>query len=302
VRWSRRFLARGVFWRQFLRWAVLNVPIWIEPAILVFWAFLFTLLWKSGRNAVMRNMKAVKPGSWALINFFRAYRVFCNFAWTIADNVRFREMRMIPDWEFVGIENFEALKEHAGGAVIVTAHMGSYDLGAHLFAETSPRRIVMVRAPEIDPQTRAFEEQQKGRGATPEALRIDFNTKAADLAFELLDAVRSGELVAIQGDRVTPGIATLPATLFGTKTRLPAGPFALAMAARVPIFPLFVVRNGRRRYRLVTGSPITVERRSRDRDADLGRGLEAWIAQVEPVIAESWYQWFHFEPIAEPPA
>lgn len=297
MRWWRRFLARGVFWRQFLRWAVLNVPAWIEPAILALWAGFFVLLWNSGRRSVMQNLKAIKRGSWAPMNLLRAYRVFYNFAWTIDDNVRFQETGTIPDWEFIGIEHFESLQAHAGGAIILTAHMGSYDLGAHLFAETSSRRIVMVRAPETDPQTRAYEE---GRIAESdrEALRIDFNTKAADLAFDLLDAVRSGELVAIQGDRVTPGIATLPATLFGTPTRMPAGPFALAMAARVPIYPLFVIRRGRRRYRLVTCSPITVERRGRDRDADLQRALDAWIGELEQVIAGGWYQWFHFEPIA----
>jgi lauroyl/myristoyl acyltransferase len=296
VIWWRRFLAHGVFWRHFLRWAVLNVPNWIEPHILGLWAGFFVVGWTGGRRAVMRNLKAIKPGSWAVINFFRAWRVFWNFAWTIDDNVRFQETRTIPDWEFIGLEHFESLQAHPGGAIILTAHMGSYDLGAHLFAETSPRRIVMVRAPEIDPQTRAYEE---GRIAGSDALRVDFNTKAADLAFDLLHAVRNGELVAIQGDRVTPGIATLPATLFGTKTRMPAGPFALAMAARVPIYPLFVVRGGRRRYRLVTCAPITVERRGRDRDADLQRALDAWIVELERVIAEAWYQWFHFEPIAE---
>ena len=36
-RWWRRFLVRGVFWRQFLRWAVLNVPLWLEPTVMASW-------------------------------------------------------------------------------------------------------------------------------------------------------------------------------------------------------------------------------------------------------------------------
>lgn len=294
--WRRRYLVRGVFWRQLLRWAVLNVPCWIEPVLLGFWALIF-LLWGPGRRGMMLNLKAILPGSSSIGNVFRAYRILWNFAWTIDDAVRFRETRMVPDWEFVGMENFEKLQSHPGGAIILTAHMGSYDLGANLFAETSPRKIVMVRAPEVDPQTRAYEEQQQERGT--ESLRIDFNTKAADLAFDLLDAVRAGEIVAIQGDRVTPGIATLPATLFGKPTEMPAGPFALAMAARAPIFPLFVIRQGRRSYRLLTCPPIMVERRGRDRDADLRRALDSWTAELERVIREWWYQWFDFEPFSK---
>lgn len=295
--WLRGFVAKGVAWRRMLRSGVQNIPLWIEPVPMGFWS-LFFLLWGPGRRGVMKNLRAIKPGSWPIANFFRVYRVFWNYAWSIADTIRFREQRVMPDWEFSGPDLFEPLKSHAGGAIILTAHMGSYDLGAHVFSETSHRPIVMVRAPEIDPKTQQFEATQQAKTGS-EALRIDFNTKASELAIDLLHAVQRGELVAIQGDRVTPGIASLPATLFGKPTRLPAGPFALAMASRVPIFPLFIVRVGRRRYRLVTCAPIVVERRSRHRDDDLRAAVDQWSKQLEDVIRDGWYQWFAFEPFAE---
>ncbi|HEY3054706.1 MAG TPA: lysophospholipid acyltransferase family protein [Thermoanaerobaculia bacterium] len=292
-----RFWVRGVFWRQLLRLGVRNTPIWLETVVIGFWS-LFFLLWGPGRRSIMRNLRAIKPESWPLTNFFRAYRVFWNYAWSITDTAHFREQRIMPDWEFAGFENFEQLKAREGGAIILTAHMGSYDLGAYVFSETSHRQIVMVRAPEIDPQTRQFEEEEQERSRS-EALRIDFNTKASELALELLDAIQRGELVAIQGDRVTPGIASMPATLFGRPARMPAGPFALAMAARVPLFPLFIVRLGRRRYRLVTCEPIHVERQSRHRDDDLHAAVEEWSKKLEEVIRYGWYQWFAFDPHAE---
>ena len=37
------------------------------------------------------------------------------------------------------------------------------------------------------------------------------------------------------------------------------------MAARVPIFPVFVIRKGRRAYLLQASAPIYVARRSRNR-------------------------------------
>jgi lauroyl/myristoyl acyltransferase len=291
--WRRRFQARGVFWRQLLRWAVVHAPIWFEPIAIGSWAVIF-LLWGPGRRGVMRNLSAIKPGSWAVVNFLRTYRVFWNFAWAITDTARFREQRAVPDWEFMGLEHFDQLNASPRGAIILTAHMGSYDLGAHLFSETSARQLVMVRAPEIDPDTRQFEENVRERSRS-EALRIDFNTKATDLALDLLHSLQAGEFVAVQGDRVTPGIASLPAHLFGKTTAMPSGPFALAMAARVPIYPLFIVRMGRRRYRLITCAPIQIERRSRRRDEDLQQAIESWSQQLEHVIAAHWQQWFTFE-------
>jgi lauroyl/myristoyl acyltransferase len=286
--WWRRFLVRGVVWRQLLRFAILNVPPWTEPVVMAFWAAFF-LLWGPGRRGVIRNLKVIRPGSFAVTNFFRCYRVFWNYAWTIADNVRFKELRTIPDWEFTGWDHFQEMQAR-DGAILLTAHMGSYDLGAHLFSETSTRRIVMVRAPETDPQTRAFEEDHGADG-----LRIEFNTRATELALDLLENVREGAIVAIQGDRVTGTISSLPATLFGRPTTVPAGPFALAMAARVPIFPVFVVRMGRRRYRLMTSRPIEITR-TRSRDDDFARAVAQWMEELEQVVRACWYQWFTFEP------
>ena len=286
--WWRRFFVRGVFWRQLLRFAILNVPPWIEPIVMAFWSMVF-LVWGPGRRGVIRNLQVIKPGSLAIANLFRCYRVFWNFAWTMADNVRFKELRTIPDWEFTGLDHFQEMQTREG-AILLTAHMGSYDLGAQLFSETSSRRIVMVRAPEADPQTREFEEHH---GA--DSLRIEFNTRATELALDLLETVREGGIVAIQGDRVTGSISTLPATLFGKPTTVPAGPFALALAARVPIYPVFVVRLGRRRYRLITSRPIEITR-SRNRNDDFARAVGQWTDELERVIRQCWFQWFTFEP------
>jgi lauroyl/myristoyl acyltransferase len=287
----RRFHVRGVFWRQFLRWATLNVPLWLEPAVIGVWSLFFMLLWAAGRRGIMHNLALILPGSSAPANFFRSYRVFWNFAWSISETGRFREMRLLPEWEFSGREHLEALRS-GGGAILLTAHMGSYDLGAHLFAEVSGRRIVMVRAPEVDPQTRAYEEARLGG-----AIETQFNVDGSTLALDLLHAVRGGAIIAIQGDRMAGAISGVPAVLFGKKVEIPAGPFALAMTARVPIYPVFVVRRGRQRYLLRAEAPFEIVR-SRDRDADFAVATRTWCAVLEGVIRDDWQQWFSFEELA----
>ena len=272
----------------------MNTPIWIEPLVNGLWAFLFLMAAPVSRG-VMRNLRAIIPGSNAFVNLFRAWRVFWNYAWTIADSTRYRFLKTLPDWEFDGFEHFEELCARPGGAIILTAHMGSYDLGAELFAETTTRTMVMVRAPEVDPMTHEYEDAER-RNTAVEGLKVDFSTKASELAFDLLASVQKGDIVAIQGDRVTPGIAGYEATLFGHRTEFPAGPFALAMASRAPIYPLFILRTGRRRYRLLTCPPIEVRRTSRDRDEDLQSAIHAWSAQLESVIGQWWFQWFEFDP------
>jgi predicted LPLAT superfamily acyltransferase len=175
--------------------------------------------------------------------------------------------------------------------------MGNYDLGAHLFASLSKRQIVMVRAPEIDPETHQFEAELDGR-TSADALTVDFSTRASELAIDLLHALQRGEIIAIQGDMVTPGIAALPATLFGKATEIPAGPFALSMAARVPIYPLFIFRLGRRRYQLLVGEPFDVKR-TRDRARAFDQAVARWTVELENAVRTAWFQWFYFHPFSQ---
>lgn len=294
--WWRRFLVRGVFWRQFLRWAVLNIPFYVEPIVMAWWS-LFFLLWGPGRHGVMTNLKAIFPRSSALGNLLRTYRVFWNFAWTITDNARFNESKTVPDWEFEGLDPLERLHAHQSGAIILTAHMGSYDLGAQLFSLRRGRSITMVRAPEPDPDTHRFEEAATQRTAV-DTLRVDFNTRSGDLALHLVDALQRGELVAIQGDRVTPGIASSETTLFGQRMMVPTGPFALALATHTPIYPLFIIRTGRRRYRVVVYEPICVTRGSRDHPKDFSAPIGVWTSLLEEMVRRHWYQWYTFEAFA----
>jgi phosphatidylinositol dimannoside acyltransferase len=296
ARWWQRFLVRGVFWRQLLRWAVVNAPHPIEPMLMGF-ACVFFFFWGPGRRAILRNLAAILPGSTLPANLLRTGRLYWNFAWTISDNVRFKEDRTIPDWEFSGLRAFEELQSGSEGSIMLTAHMGSYDLGAQLFSERSRRRVTVVRAPEPDFDTHAFELRAAERGSS-RSVKIDFNTRSSDLTFDLLEALQRGDVVAIQGDRVTPGIGAFRTTLFGKPADVPAGPFALAMATGAPIYPVFVIRMGRRRYRLLSCPPIRCQRTSRDREKDFADAVAAWTSILEQTIRDYWYQWYTFEDLA----
>jgi lauroyl/myristoyl acyltransferase len=184
----------------------------------------------------------------------------------------------------------------AKGAIILTAHMGSYDLGAALFTEKFQRTIRMIRAPEPDKRSAEHIDlalEQAGAGA----VKVDYNTEGASLSFDLLNALRNGEIVSIQGDRVTDNVAAAPAELFGRKVLLPSGPFILSLVTPAPIYPLFVVRLGYRRYKIIVREPIVCVRRNRPREDDLAEAITLWSRTLESVTTEYWDQWYAFAPI-----
>jgi phosphatidylinositol dimannoside acyltransferase len=247
------------------------------------------------RRAIVRNLAVVLPGSSSIANHFRAFRTLLNFAWTITEAAKFRLTETEFRYEIIGPENLEQLAA-TRGAIVMTAHMGSYDLGAALFARKCGREIQIVRAPEPDQlSARHLDEsvQQIGAGG----VKVAYNTPGTLLSFDLLQALRRGEIVSVQGDRVLAGDAEARGEMFGQPVAVPAGPFTLALVAQVPIYPLFIARRGYRHYRIIVSDPISVTRTEASRDNDIAAGAAQWCRELERVVAQHWDQWFAFAPI-----
>ena len=294
-RWLRRFAVRGVFWRQYLDWAMINVPFYLQPILLFFWTNFFFFFAAPARRAIISNLKVVRPGSWRATNYARAWLTLFNFAWTITDVANYKLTKAQFAYELEGEQYLDQLAA-AHGAIVLTAHMGNYDLGAAIFAERYHREIRMVRALEPDEQTAQHLDismQQTGAGA----VKVGYSTSGTALSFDLLYALRQGEIVSIQGDRVTGNVSHTRMQLFTRNVNLPDGPFILAFVAQTPIFPLFVLRAGYHRYKIIACEPIHCLRAERSRDAAVKTAMQQWCSILETIISRYWSQWFSLVPI-----
>jgi lauroyl/myristoyl acyltransferase len=292
-----RFAVKGVLWRKYLDWAVVNLPFYFYPVNIFFFTLFFFFFAAPARRAVVANLAAVLPGSSRAMNHLRAFRTLYNFAWTIAEAAIYRLLREEFSYELIGAEWLEELG--AGpGAIVLTAHMGSYDLGAALFAEKFHREIRVVRAPEPHPES-AEHVGASFQKAGERGVKVDYNTAGALLSFDLLKALRDGEIVSIQGDRVKGAVAQIEARLFGAPAKIPNGPFVLGLVAQAPIYPLFIARSGCRSYQVIVREPIRLQA-SGSRETDIARGAAQWSSVLEEVVASRWEQWFAFTPIFAP--
>src|SRR6185436_4022249 len=135
-----RFAVRGVFWRRYLDFALLNVPFYLQPILLIFWTIFFYFFAAPARRALLGNVAVIFPGSSSWQNHLRAFRTLLNFAWTITDAANFKLNQAEFDYDITGAEFLDQLGA-ARGAIALTAHMGNYDLGAALFAQKFNRQI-----------------------------------------------------------------------------------------------------------------------------------------------------------------
>jgi phosphatidylinositol dimannoside acyltransferase len=293
--WRRRFTVRGVLWRHYLDFGLTNVPFYLQPVMIFFWTIFFFFLAAPARRAILSNLRVVLPGSSPLLNLGRAWLTLYNFAWAISDAANDRLAQTEFAYEVEGAEFLDQLAA-AHGAVLLTAHMGNYDLGAAIFARRFQREIRMVRAPESDEQTAQHLDASLERAGAG-AVKVAYNTSSMALPIELLNAIRQGEIVSIQGDRAVEHGSQRAAQLFGQVVRLPDGPFMLAFVTQAPIFPLFIVRTSYHRYKIIARAPIHGLRTERGREPAIEEAMRAWSRTLESVIAAHWSQWFSLVPI-----
>jgi lauroyl/myristoyl acyltransferase len=293
--WSRRLLGplhvTGVFWFRIHRFAVTALPFWALRAVLDLFTGFFWIALRKIRAAIASNLEAVLGpcGWWERQR--RIHRTFHTFAWCLSE--RYERLSTTRSFaiEAEGLEAWRELAAGAEGFILVTAHLGAWEVGSMLPATRDGRRVHVVREPETDPRAQRFIE-----GLIRDCGGELYTTHFADepqLGMELLDALRRGEVVALQGDRPRAGGRTLEASLFGRPFALPVGPAALARAADVPIVPVFVLREGRLRYRCLLRPAIRVAQ-SEDRQRDLREALARFTADLEEVIGREPHQWFCF--------
>lgn len=292
-----RFAVESVFWRRVIDWTIAHVPAVFHPPLIWLGAIVFFFFAGRARRAVMTNLGLVLPGSWFMANWIRVIRVFANFGWSLTDTATYRILK--PRFKYE-LERMRYLEQLASGrnAIVLTAHMGSYDLAAALFAQKFHRSIRMVRAPEADPSStehmhRTLEQSADG------GVKVGYSSDGASLAFDLLSALRDGEIISIQGDRVVGDVAQAAVQFFRQQIFLPNGPFVLSLVADTPIYPLFIVRIGRRKYKIVAREPIVCERNGASRDEVIASAMQRWAEVLQEITKSYWPQWFAFAPLAQ---
>ena len=290
-----RFGVESVLWRRVIDWSVKHVPAIFHRPLIWIAALLFFFVATPARKALLQNLQLMRPRSWRIKNYFRVLRVFANFGWSLTDAATYRISRPLFRYGLDGGRFLEQLAS-GNGAIVLTAHMGNYDLGAALFAERFHRKMKMVRAPEPDARS-AQHVDLALQQSTAGAVRVGYSSAGPSLAFDLLNDLRSGEIICIQGDRVVGDVARAPVRLFEQEVFLPNGPFVLSLVSGTPIYPLFIIRTGRRKYQIISREPIVCTRAGASRDQIIAEAMQRWSEVLQDTVWNYWPQWFAFTPL-----
>ncbi|HMN08481.1 MAG TPA: lysophospholipid acyltransferase family protein [Gemmatimonadaceae bacterium] len=188
-----------------------------------------------------------------------------------------------------GREHLDAARALGKGVVVVTPHLGPYELGGAWLAVMGYPVHAMVE--EIDPETNAA--LALYREAT--GMKLISRSRGVRGALRLL---HEGQLVLLVADRVVgEGGEGVPVFLGDGVRAVPTGPATLALATGAPIVVGHIARatSGKARYLVQLEPPIIAEgtgHASRDREALTRRVAE----RLAAAVLSHPDQWYVFQP------
>jgi lauroyl/myristoyl acyltransferase len=241
------------------------------------------------RAVVRRNLARILPTASPRALDELTAQVFRQFAMCFADLISSNRGAGVEGL-IAAVDGMPALTssmQSGRGVVVLTAHVGNWELAGRLLARHGARPTHVVVAAEADPAVERFL-----RGGDGPVRFVTRTTPTVSLS--LVSALRRGEIVALQGDRALGTRGDLACPFFGAPAAFPVGPFVLARAAGAHVVPAFCLLDADRRYRIVVGEPWGVE--PGGEAAALGR----WVMALEDVVRRHPTQWFNFFDVWSP--
>jgi KDO2-lipid IV(A) lauroyltransferase len=268
-----------------------RVPKFLQPLIALITALLFFFLLGRERRALVSNLKRIcGGGNFTLL--WKAYWVFysfCDFmvSYCYVPRASHAQLPAMLAVEDRGMEVVDRCLNEGNGVIVWTAHLGNWEFASRLL-ELHGRPVNVARV--VERGKRA--EMMLRDLMSNEMLRVVEMNDDVMAPVKLLSALRSNEIVAIQGDRVyQPFQAEAP--FFGSPAAFPLGPFFLAYVSGAPIIPGVVVRQGWLRYRVIMGPVIQVPHTD-NRDEDLRAALAPAVCFLEDMVRLYPDQWLNF--------
>lgn len=258
----------------------------VKPAYFVLYfvaTYYFLFLPKSNRNVFYYFRERLNfPYFKAKQMVFKNYFVFGQ---TIIDKVAIGAgLRHKFTYEFDGIDILKRLLAEKKGGVLMSAHIGNFEIAEHFFADIDlDFQINLVTTDREHTIIKEYLESVTSKSS------IKFIIVKEDLShiYEINNVLSNNELICFTGDRYMEGTKFLEIDFLGTQAKFPAGPFLIASRLKVPVAYVYVMKEPNLHYHLYT-------REAEVNHRDAQGLLESYTSSVESMLKKYPLQWFNY--------
>jgi len=213
------------------------------------------------------------------------FKSYYTFGQTIIDKIAIGAgMRNHFTYQFDGEEKLKKLLSDKKGGVLISAHIGNFEIAEHFFSEIDVDFQINLVTTDLEHST-----IKKYLESISKKSKIKFIVISDDLShiFEINAALARNELVCFTGDRYFEGAKSLSENLLGEEALFPAGPFLIASRLKVPVVFVYVMKEPNLHYHLYT-------RDAKVKHRDEKGLLREYTESVEMMLKKYPLQWFNY--------
>jgi predicted LPLAT superfamily acyltransferase len=190
-----------------------------------------------------------------------------------------------------GEEHLTGLAERRQGAILIMAHLGSFEIMRAL--SVSKRLPVNILGNFHN--ARLINAVLAGLNPEVDARFISVRPNDPTFVFDVEDRIRAGEMVGTMGDRVGADGKAVRVPFLGGEAAFPTGPYLLAAVLRCPVYLAFSTYRAPNRYDLYC-EPFAerLELPRADRQAALSAVVARYAARLEAYCRLAPDNWFNF--------
>ena len=281
---------------RILQWVMERLPRALAYALAIVVARAAFVCARHARRVLAENLRAALPDATPSEIRWLTWRNFRFHSKAYADLMRLPRARVAdlrPLLKVDGMEHLEAARAAGKGVLVVSAHMGSWEVAAAIWSSTIAP--VSLFAEVLEPKE-LYDWYRTTRA------RMGISVLALNRAGlrHVMEALDAQEMVVTAVDRDVLGTG-IELEFFGRPAKIPTGPAAIALRNGTPLLPVTIFRLPDDSYQAI-GYPPIFARSSGDRVADVRRVTEELLRRVEQVIREHPEQWHMPHRIWDPDA
>ena len=245
--------------------------------------YYFLFLPKSNKNVFYYFNKRLGWSYWK--SKWAVFKNYFVFGQTLIDKTAISAgLRNRFTYEFDGVENLKKMMADKKGGVLLSAHIGNFEIAERFFAEIDfDYQINLVTT---DQEVSVIKEYLE---SITEKSSIKFILIKEDMShiFDINRALSNNELICFTGDRYFEGSKFLEEELLGKSAKFPAGPFMIASRLQVPVAYVYVMKEKNLHYHLYA-------RIAEVKHRDAKGLLKSYTQNVEKMLKVYPLQWFNY--------
>lgn len=253
-------------------------------SVLVFVAFYYFLFERKSNKATLYYLRKRLNYSYPK-SVLMLYRSYFTFGQILLDKTAISAgMRSKFTYEFDGIDVLKQLLSEKRGGVLISAHIGNFEIAQHFFADIDLEcQINLVTS---DLEHSVIKEYLESVTQKSSAKFIIVREDLSHI-FEINNALSNNELICFTGDRYFEGTKSMTESLLGEEAHFPAGPFLIASRLKVPVVFVYAMKEPKLHYHLYA-------RMANVKQRDEKGLLKAYTESVEAMLAKYPLQWFNY--------